>query len=393
MKTTLFALLPLAGFAFAESSCDAQRKTSTQYEYETVTASPVGGDSKATPEAIASSSCSRRTVTTTEVEKVTVTVDASGKPPKTIDVTSTSTKHVKTTVTIRPSGASPAASVVASSLRWSNYRNATYHASSSAPATPTSQLPDFSIIGQEAAAAALTSSTAMPTSEAAASSAAPSTPAPSVEAGSDNSMSTSAAGSKRGEATFYGGNTAGGMCSFTGYTIPSSIYGTALSDANWDSANACGQCVSVTGPDGKTKVTAMVVDQCPGCGSNHLDLYPDAFAKLADPSKGIINVSWDYVPCGISSPIKLKNKSGTSKFWFSMQVMNANVGVTKLEVSTDNGATWKATTRKPYNFFENPAGFGSESVDVRVTGVNGKMVVTKGVSVASNSIKEAGGNL
>ena len=55
--------------------------------------------------------------------------------------------------------------------------------------------------------------------------------------------------------------------------------------------------------------------------------FTDAFAKLADPSKGIINVDWDFVPCGITSPIQLKNKSGTSKFWFSMQVMNANVAV------------------------------------------------------------------
>jgi expansin (peptidoglycan-binding protein) len=133
--------------------------------------------------------------------------------------------------------------------------------------------------------------------------------------------------------------------------------------------------------------------QCPGCGSNHLDLYPDAFAKLADPSKGVINVSWDYVPCGITTPIVLKNKSGTSKFWFSMQVMNANVGVSKLEVSTDGGATWKPTTRKPYNFFENPAGFGADSVDIKVTGTNGKVVTVKGVSIASNSLKTAGGNL
>jgi hypothetical protein len=53
------------------------------------------------------------------------------------------------------------------------------------------------------------------------------------------------------------------MCSFTGYTIPAGIFGTALSDSNWDTANNCGVCVSVTGPDGN-KVIAMVVDQCPG---------------------------------------------------------------------------------------------------------------------------------
>jgi hypothetical protein len=65
-----------------------------------------------------------------------------------------------------------------------------------------------------------------------------------------------------GEATTYGGNVDGGMCSFTGYTIPSGIYGTALSDSNWAGAGACGACVSVKGPSGTT-ITAMVHSTSP----------------------------------------------------------------------------------------------------------------------------------
>jgi thiamine monophosphate kinase len=60
-----------------------------------------------------------------------------------------------------------------------------------------------------------------------------------------------------GEATYYGGNVAGGACSFSTYTIPSSLFGTALSDTNWDTAAQCGACVSVTGPSGNS-ITAMV---------------------------------------------------------------------------------------------------------------------------------------
>jgi hypothetical protein len=60
-----------------------------------------------------------------------------------------------------------------------------------------------------------------------------------------------------GEATTYRGNTAGGACSFSTYTLPSSIFGTALSDSNWDTAANCGRCVSVTGPSGNS-ITAMV---------------------------------------------------------------------------------------------------------------------------------------
>jgi hypothetical protein len=59
-----------------------------------------------------------------------------------------------------------------------------------------------------------------------------------------------------GKATTYGGNLAGGNCMFTGYTLPSGIFGTAFSGQNWD-ASKCGVCVSVTGPNGKP-IKAMV---------------------------------------------------------------------------------------------------------------------------------------
>ena len=68
-------------------------------------------------------------------------------------------------------------------------------------------------------------------------------------------MSLASAASFSGEATFYGGNVAGGHCSFTTLNLPSGIYGTAI--ANWDSSANCGACVEVTGPSGN-KITAMV---------------------------------------------------------------------------------------------------------------------------------------
>lgn len=62
--------------------------------------------------------------------------------------------------------------------------------------------------------------------------------------------------SQSGQATYYGGNTQGGACSFSTYTIPSGLYGTAITDGDWDNSANCGRCVSVT-YSGKS-VTAMV---------------------------------------------------------------------------------------------------------------------------------------
>ncbi|KAF3346176.1 mRNA export factor mex67 [Verticillium dahliae VDG2] len=194
-----------------------------------------------------------------------------------------------------------------------------------------------------------------------------------------------------GKSTFYGGNLSGGTCSFTGYTIPSGLFGTAFSGQVWDSAANCGGCVKVTGPNGDS-ITAMIVDQCPECNEGHLDLFQNAFEKIGTLSEGIISTSYEFVDCGISSPIVLKNKSGTSPFWFSMQVVNATERVAKLEVSTDGGSTWQSTQRKDYNFFEQPSGFGTPSVDVRVTSVSGKVVVVRNVPVASDEHATASSN-
>ncbi|KAF3760604.1 expansin-related, partial [Cryphonectria parasitica EP155] len=195
-----------------------------------------------------------------------------------------------------------------------------------------------------------------------------------------------------GEATFYGGNLSGGACSFTTLsTIPNSLFGTAYSGAVWDNAAECGACVNVTGPNGNS-ITAMIVDECPECASGHLDLFEDAFLELGTASEGIIDISYTFVSCGITSPIVLVNKSGTSAYWFSMQVVNSNEAVESLEVSTDGGSTWQSTTRSTYNFFENSSGFGTDTVDVRVTSTSGGTITVSDVSVASEASATAASN-
>lgn len=75
-----------------------------------------------------------------------------------------------------------------------------------------------------------------------------------------------------------------------------------------------------------------------------------------------------------------------------MQVMNSNVPVSKLEVSTDGGKSWKATARQPYNYFENASGFGTQTVDVKITSTSGQSIIVNGVSITANSKKTAGSN-
>lgn len=59
-----------------------------------------------------------------------------------------------------------------------------------------------------------------------------------------------------GKSTFYGGNVQGGTCSFSTYTLPSGLYGTAFSGQAWNKAANCGGCVKVS--HGGKSITAMV---------------------------------------------------------------------------------------------------------------------------------------
>ncbi|KAJ5586084.1 hypothetical protein N7450_005871 [Penicillium hetheringtonii] len=207
--------------------------------------------------------------------------------------------------------------------------------------------------------------------------AAQSTKTASNSSSSSSSSSTSSSGGSSGSATFYGGNR--------------SLRDRSIADS-WDDAAKCGSCVAVTGPNGKT-IKAMIVDQCPECATGHFDLFQDAFAELSAISAGVIDISYSYTSCDIDGPLKLKNKEGTSEYWFSMQVVNAGEEVTKLEVSTDGGSNWQSTTRTYYNYFENTSGFGQSSVDVRVTGKSGKTVIVKDVGCESGAEVTASSNL
>lgn len=67
----------------------------------------------------------------------------------------------------------------------------------------------------------------------------------------------------------------------------------ALSTEQWDDTAHCGATINVHGPNGAT-IPCMIVDRCMGCAWGSIDLYPDAFAQLADLAEGRIQVTWDW---------------------------------------------------------------------------------------------------
>lgn len=90
----------------------------------------------------------------------------------------------------------------------------------------------------------------------------------------------------------------------------------------------------------------------------------------------------------------MRNKTGSSKYWFSMQSFNSNQPIQSLEVSTDGGQTWQGTVRQDFNYFQkgDGSGFLADTFSVRVTCTNGKQVTVSGVDASSTSEYTASGN-
>ncbi|KAL4784617.1 RlpA-like double-psi beta-barrel-protein domain-containing protein-containing protein [Aspergillus varians] len=369
----------------ANGSCPPGYSPSVYYVTVTATPTPTIEPTSSTP--LASS---------TSVDALTTVGDLETIPAAVIKESTT------TESTIIESTSTESATVEPTTIESTTTESATTEPASTESAAPSSSTtlstvetePTQVEVAQPTTTAETTTTTTTTTAEAEPSTteATTTTTEEAAKSTASSSTSSSTGATVSGKATFYGGNVSGGACSFSGYTIPSHLFGVAFSGQAWDSSAECGACVSVTGPNGNS-IKAMIVDECPECAPSHLDLFESAFSELAATSVGIIPISYEFIPCSISSPLILKNKEGTSAYWFSMQVVNANEAVASLEVSTDGGSTWQETTRSDYNFFENSSGFGTDSVDVRVKGISGGSVVVKSVGVSSGTSVTATENI
>jgi expansin len=132
----------------------------------------------------------------------------------------------------------------------------------------------------------------------------------------------------------------------------------------------CGACIQIDGPRGSARV--RVVDSCPDCPTRgHLDLSPQAFAKLADPVDGRVKVSWHMVSCdNVQGPIRYRFMEGSSQYWAALQVFNHRLPVAKLEYWKNDA--WVAVKRESYNYFVEPKGMGNGPIKVRVTAMDGQ---------------------
>lgn len=169
--------------------------------------------------------------------------------------------------------------------------------------------------------------------------------------------------------TWYNANGAGN-CSFDPSPDDLDVAALTMAGGLYGNATWCGACAQVEGPLGT--VVVRIVDSCPDCETNHLDLSPQAFAKVANLVDGRVAVRWRFVSCDVQGNLRYRVKEGSSQWWTAIQVRNHRLPITKLEW-WKNGS-WATVPRMDYNYFVELNGMGPGPIRVRVTATSGEML-------------------
>lgn len=183
-----------------------------------------------------------------------------------------------------------------------------------------------------------------------------------------------------GVATFYDSD-GGGACL---YDPSGDVMTGAMNSADYESAKACGAYVSVRAANG-TSITVRITNECPGeCAPGQIDLSAQAFAELADPTRGRIAITWKLASPSIPGTMSIRYKTGSSHYWCGIQVMGHRNPVARLEVRVGGG--WRELPRTAYNYFisDNGAGCGGT---MRITDIFGERLTVDALPIQPNVVQ------
>jgi expansin (peptidoglycan-binding protein) len=186
----------------------------------------------------------------------------------------------------------------------------------------------------------------------------------------------------KGVATFYDAGDGDGACLFG----PSdTVMIAAMNHADYETAKACGAYVRVRSAGGRA-ITVRVTNECPlPCAPGQLDLSPQAFAKLADPKLGRIPITWKLLSPKTTRKIAVRYKTGSSRWWCAIQVIDHRNPVALLQVRT--AGRWKKLPRTGFNYFLSPKGAGCGG-PIRITDIYGQRHTVRGIKLKANVIQK-----
>ncbi|GAB4525766.1 MAG: hypothetical protein Tsb0014_05420 [Pleurocapsa sp.] len=203
----------------------------------------------------------------------------------------------------------------------------------------------------------------------------------------------------QGRATFYdAANPAGGKGN-SGYDVPSGSEldkVTAINNVQWNGSEASGAFLSVSGPkqrDGAAPVIVQVTDLLYE-RADGLDLSAEAFAEVANPIDGVVNINYqlvgpsdDYVTAygySIGQGIVVEGIPETSPYYGAVRLNNHRYPIESVDLITEGGKV--ALNRESDNRFVlngNYPLYGAQ--DLLVTDIFGQEIILDDINITNGS--------
>lgn len=138
-------------------------------------------------------------------------------------------------------------------------------------------------------------------------------------------------------------------CMFDTATIGEK-YG-AINGSQFGIADYCGVCLEVTGSASSSVI--QIVDNCPTCVANSLDLTPSVFLEITgDLSVSIAPITWKQVSCPWLTNLRL-NKYNSNGYYCEIIIENHVNDLSEVQIYA-NGS-WNSLNRTNYNTWKNDA--------------------------------------
>lgn len=208
----------------------------------------------------------------------------------------------------------------------------------------------------------------------------------------------------QGRATYYdAANPAGGR-GFSGYDVPSSSNDlakvTAINNVQWNGSEASGGFLEVSGPkqrEGAAPIIVQVSDLLYE-RADGLDLSAEAFAKIAEPVDGRVNIEYELIDPGnnfrtaygytIGQGIVVEGIPESNPWYGAVRLNNHRYPVESIDLLTDGGNTVPLERGDDNRFVINTdtAVYGAQ--DLLVTDIFGQQVTLDDININNGSSED-----
>jgi len=198
-----------------------------------------------------------------------------------------------------------------------------------------------------------------------------------------------------GDGTAYGMITYGGNCLFPKDEYYTDMMFAALNHDQYFDDMGCGACALVVSTSNPNKpIRIRIIDQCPECEHGSLDFSDKAFKELTGMDPARVKITWALIPCDIDvleypalvekdSEIKFQFKTGSSRFWFQVEVYNTRYPVALVEIEIDG--EFIEMKREPHNYWSRPESNGVDAGEgpytFRVTLADSTVILAENVKM------------